>query len=788
MNIQPSYQGYIENEQDALLILQAVIDGFLVHVPRRLYDIERPYLIISGNIFIFIEEISGIKRWTDGITWSPSRISTKFLVYREYYRASNNNNNNNNNTINNNNIDLFSSSSSSSSSSSASSSLSNKIKNRHPSRSLNDLEINSKNSSETNSNAVKRYIIYTGFVKKTISVKFNNQTFHIVSYYNVDDINNKKFIPLKKDIFFKYINPSKQLITAINNIKLTFTPNTNNSNSSNNNNSRSSRSSRSDNASVSMGGTSSSSKNEDHNKNDISNSTKAKKENKSNKQKKTGSNELPKSSYLNSSYSSSLSSSSASVSNSPSPPESPSKQQYGKRRNRKSRRKNKSSTNSSRSSTDINTNINGNSISSQGTISGVSTASASTESSSASTSSVPFLTSPSYKTLNMFDNNKKYKSNYNNSITKLNENTQVSTPASSINNKNSQLAGMTGKFYNLSANSANSSSNTINLTKFDMDSLVDDYKTKNLNKNLNAFQHSKTLNEYNNMMMSSYNNELNNGKWTNQNSQNNNNNMLRNQVNNEGTNAYISDDIQTRQQMQLPQTISTDQLFNQMNQNSVNNNFTQIPIAMNNYQNINQVDPINQKGIPYDNSNNIQYAPTVDPNFPISQNVNSIGALPLYHQPGTQSQGNFYPQNSIPMAYPLISQPNNHARYQQLSNNPDIGTPLGPVYQITRENLNTNNINMMNYDNKLKSANSMSNGNSTNFQPYLNQQFSTVTSESISSLQNQIGKNPDPVMSLNKNSNFSIGSEYNENFMTRNDITSNSISTEEAAKSSSSDN
>jgi hypothetical protein len=38
---------------------------------------------VGGNVFIYEENASGIKRWTDGVTWSPSRIMGNFLVYRE---------------------------------------------------------------------------------------------------------------------------------------------------------------------------------------------------------------------------------------------------------------------------------------------------------------------------------------------------------------------------------------------------------------------------------------------------------------------------------------------------------------------------------------------------------------------------------------------------------------------------------------------------------------------------------------------------------------------------------
>lgn len=82
-NLQPSYYGYIGSTKDALLIIQAILDEKLLLIPRRPHERERPELIKSGNVFVFIEESSGIKRWTDGIAWSPSRILGRFLVYRE---------------------------------------------------------------------------------------------------------------------------------------------------------------------------------------------------------------------------------------------------------------------------------------------------------------------------------------------------------------------------------------------------------------------------------------------------------------------------------------------------------------------------------------------------------------------------------------------------------------------------------------------------------------------------------------------------------------------------------
>ncbi|RGP62275.1 gti1/pac2 family protein [Fusarium sporotrichioides] len=75
--------GYIGNTMDALIVFEACLSGNLHHVARRPHDRERQNLIRSGSIFVYEETSSGIKRWTDGVSWSPSRILGNFLVYRE---------------------------------------------------------------------------------------------------------------------------------------------------------------------------------------------------------------------------------------------------------------------------------------------------------------------------------------------------------------------------------------------------------------------------------------------------------------------------------------------------------------------------------------------------------------------------------------------------------------------------------------------------------------------------------------------------------------------------------
>lgn len=79
----PTWRGHVETTRDALLVFEACFNGTLAHCFRRPHDRERNSLIVSGNVFVYEEGTSGIKRWTDGIPWSPSRILTNFLIYRQ---------------------------------------------------------------------------------------------------------------------------------------------------------------------------------------------------------------------------------------------------------------------------------------------------------------------------------------------------------------------------------------------------------------------------------------------------------------------------------------------------------------------------------------------------------------------------------------------------------------------------------------------------------------------------------------------------------------------------------
>ncbi|TCD64041.1 hypothetical protein EIP91_004590 [Steccherinum ochraceum] len=95
-------------------------------------------MIRSGAIFVFSVDESGIKRWTEGLQWSPSRIAGNFLVYKE-------------------------------------------VSERAPQRGKADPAAVSKVEGAA---AFKPY----GLCKKTITVKIEGSDHHLVSYFTVEDV------------------------------------------------------------------------------------------------------------------------------------------------------------------------------------------------------------------------------------------------------------------------------------------------------------------------------------------------------------------------------------------------------------------------------------------------------------------------------------------------------------------------------------------------------------------------------------------------------------------------
>ncbi|KAI1302105.1 hypothetical protein EDD11_005734 [Mortierella claussenii] len=85
-NSMETYFGLVKTPHDALIIFEACHLGIISRVHRRLSDIERQ-CVRSGSVYCFDEREAGMRRWTDGKSWSPSRVTGSFLTYRELDEA-----------------------------------------------------------------------------------------------------------------------------------------------------------------------------------------------------------------------------------------------------------------------------------------------------------------------------------------------------------------------------------------------------------------------------------------------------------------------------------------------------------------------------------------------------------------------------------------------------------------------------------------------------------------------------------------------------------------------------
>ncbi|KAF2253933.1 camp independent regulatory protein [Trematosphaeria pertusa] len=83
----PTWNGFLDTTKDAMSIVEAALQGRLSHISRRPHDKERAEMLRSGTVLVYEENASGIKRWTDAVHWSPSRVMNNCLIYRQLVRA-----------------------------------------------------------------------------------------------------------------------------------------------------------------------------------------------------------------------------------------------------------------------------------------------------------------------------------------------------------------------------------------------------------------------------------------------------------------------------------------------------------------------------------------------------------------------------------------------------------------------------------------------------------------------------------------------------------------------------
>ncbi|EQL01598.1 Gti1/Pac2 family protein [Ophiocordyceps sinensis CO18] len=203
--LNPTWQGHIASTLDALILFEGSLEGLLNHVPRRPHDRERQDLIKSGSVFIYEEHASGIKRWTDGVSWTPSRILGNFLIYRELEKP-------------------FPPGEKKRALKKKKCSSAGIIKTEStPSRPsvgsyvAAGLELGKDTERSLIGSLIDSYPFKAdGLVKKTISITYRGVPHHLVSYYSVEDVVSGRLMTPSKDTRLRETVPRRELMTTQN--------------------------------------------------------------------------------------------------------------------------------------------------------------------------------------------------------------------------------------------------------------------------------------------------------------------------------------------------------------------------------------------------------------------------------------------------------------------------------------------------------------------------------------------------------------------------------------------
>lgn len=224
-----TWHGFLDTTKDAMTVVEATLQGRLSHISRRPHDKERAEMLTSGTVLVYEENASGIKRWTDAVHWSPSRVMNNCLIYRQLVRA------------------LKPEEKKSALNptcgakrkrkESASPSITNTGEN------INNADDEYENSAfenipTENASGEKVYANFAqsltpdqqrrfcgslidsyefkegGLMKKTISVKYNGTHHHVISYYSLEDVVNGKLKRPFQDNKLVDIQPRHELLTG----------------------------------------------------------------------------------------------------------------------------------------------------------------------------------------------------------------------------------------------------------------------------------------------------------------------------------------------------------------------------------------------------------------------------------------------------------------------------------------------------------------------------------------------------------------------------------------------
>jgi hypothetical protein len=211
VNIQPTFNGHVITTYDALLLFEACLTGHLALIPGRPSNQERKSLACSGSVFIYEEISSGIKRWTDGQNWSPSRRLGNFLIYRELANA-------------------FPPGEKRKAKKKSARNTARTEPYAQPDRigesyspitsqstSFTGVATSSYTERQLAGSLVESFDSYdyepNGLMKRTLSIKGQGATYHLISYYNKNDVLREQFSTPSKMPAFSNIRPRVELMS-----------------------------------------------------------------------------------------------------------------------------------------------------------------------------------------------------------------------------------------------------------------------------------------------------------------------------------------------------------------------------------------------------------------------------------------------------------------------------------------------------------------------------------------------------------------------------------------------
>lgn len=178
----PTFVGFVACAADAAAVFEASMQGYLPRVAHRPPPHCHRDIAKSGHIFVFGEIESGIKRWTDGLRWSPSRTRDGFMFYRELDEQ--------------------------------------QIEGRSGRKAL------SSDQRSASSTAISESQLYgslidsyrfskNGLMKKTISVRLGESIWRLVSYYQVGDVTTGSLQRPSEDQRLWFVQPNEDLRRAM---------------------------------------------------------------------------------------------------------------------------------------------------------------------------------------------------------------------------------------------------------------------------------------------------------------------------------------------------------------------------------------------------------------------------------------------------------------------------------------------------------------------------------------------------------------------------------------------